>query len=138
MLFTMIDIDTFKKVEMRIGTILTAEKVEGADKLLRLTVDFGPALKPEEAPAATEEPAEVAETEAPEEEREVRQIISGIAEYVAPEALVGKQCPFVTNLEPRMIRGLESQGMIVAVHDDEGFSILEPTLSTMKPGTRLG
>jgi len=98
----MISIDEFKKVEITIGTILTAEKVPDADRLLRLTVDFG-----EEKP---------------------RQIISGIAEYFPdPAALVGRQSPFVTNLEPRTIRGLESQGMILAVGVPEGvFSLMHP------------
>ena len=69
----MATIDDFKAIEMKIGTILVAEYVEGADKLLRLEVDFG-----EEKP---------------------RQILSGIREYYQPEQLIGKRCPFVTNLE---------------------------------------
>lgn len=84
----MITIDDFQKVEITVGEVLTAEKVPDTDKLLRLVVDFG---------------------------QEKRQVISGIAEYFPdPGALVGKRCPFVTNLEPRVIRGLESQAMILA------------------------
>lgn len=85
-----INIDDFVKVEIRIGKILSAQKVEGADKLLKLEVDFG---EPD-LPAG-------------------RQVIAGIAQFYAPEALVGKECPFVYNLAPRTLRGLESQGMIL-------------------------
>ncbi len=108
----MIHIDDFKKVEIKIGEILTAEKVEGADKLIRFTVDFK-----EEAP---------------------RQILSGIAmHYADPSVLIGKKFPFVTNLEPRTIRGFESNGMIMAVSDVEGsFSLLEPT-SPVAAGSRI-
>ncbi len=108
----MINIDDFKKVEIKIGEILTAEKVEGADKLIRFTVDFK-----EEAP---------------------RQILSGIAiHFPDPQTLVGKKFPFVTNLEPRTIRGFESNGMIMAVSDTEGnFSLIEPT-SPIASGSRL-
>ena len=99
----MISIDDFKKLEIKIGEIKSAEKVADADKLLKLSVDMG-----EESP---------------------RQIISGIAVFFPdPSALVGKKCAFVANLEPRTIRGLESQGMILAVSGDSGdgfFSLLE-------------
>jgi len=109
----MITIDDFAKIEMRIGTIRAAERVLDTDKLLKLTVDFG--------------------------EEEPRQVISGIAEYFEePRTLVGISCPFVTNLEPRTIRGLESQAMIVAVHTNDGlFSILEPTEASVPPGAKL-
>ncbi|MFT5179706.1 MAG: methionyl-tRNA synthetase [Candidatus Paceibacteria bacterium] len=91
--------DDFKKVEIKIGEILEVEVVEDADKLLKLKVDFG--------------------------EENTRQILSGIREYFEdPQSLVGKKCPFVTNLEPRTIRGFESDGMIAAVSDDETFSLL--------------
>lgn len=87
-----ITIDEFKKAEIRIGEILSAEKVENADKLLKLSVRFGD---------------------------EVRQIVSGIAGYFPdPTSLVGIKCAFATNLEPRVIRGLESNGMILAASDD--------------------
>ena len=97
-----INYDDFKKIEIKIGKIISVEKVEGADKLVRLEVDLG-----EDTP---------------------RQIISGIAPYFEDiQVLAGKKCTFVTNLEPRTIFGLESDGMIFAVSDDDGnFSILEP------------
>ena len=109
----MISINDFAQVEMRLGTILEVERVPDTDKLLKLSVNFG--------------------------EASPRQVISGIAPYFEdPQVLVGKTCPFVTNLEPRIIRGLESQAMIVAVHTDDGaFSILEPTLADIPAGTKL-
>ncbi len=107
----MISIDQFKAVEAKIGTILSAEKVENADKLLRLSVDFG-------------------------EEGGPRQILSGIAQYYSPESLVGKQCPFITNLEPRTIRGLESHGMILAGGLEDGVVLLHPD-KTVPSGTGL-
>lgn len=97
----MITLDDFKKVEIRVGEVLSAEKIEGADKLLRLSVNFG---------------------------QETRQVVSGIAPYFPePAVLVGKRYPFVTNLEPRVIRGLESQAMILAVGGDGAtpFALLE-------------
>ncbi len=108
----MINIDDFKKIEIKIGEILTAEKVEGADKLIRFTIDFK-----EEVP---------------------RQILSGIALHIQdPETLVGKKLPFLVNLEPRTIRGFESNGMLMAVFDAEGnFSLLEPT-SKIATGSRI-
>jgi methionyl-tRNA synthetase len=91
----------FTKLDIRIGTIEAVEVVEGADKLLKLTVNLG-----EENP---------------------RQIISGIREFFPdPQFLVGKQCPFLANLEPRVIRGLESQGMILAGSNDGVFALLNP------------
>ena len=111
----MISIDDFKKLEIKIGLILSAEKVPDTDKLLRLTVDMG-----EEGP---------------------RQIVSGISAYFPdPERLVGKKCAFAANLEPRTIKGLESQGMILAVNGGEGdssfFSLLE-TSKDVFPGSSV-
>ena len=108
----MISIDDFKKLEIRVGKIISAEKVEDADKLLRLSVDFG-----EETP---------------------RQIISGISAYFPdPSHLVGKRCPFAVNLEPRIIRGLESNGMILAVGNTDGFFSLLEASSETPPGSTV-
>jgi len=97
----MISYEDFAKLEITIGAIRSVEVVEGADRLLKLEVDMG--------------------------EAEPRQIISGIREYFEdPQTLVGIQCPFLTNLEPRIIRGLESQGMILAASADGVFALLEP------------
>jgi methionyl-tRNA synthetase len=103
--------DDFAKVEISLGTILTVEVVPDADKLLRLEVDFA-----EETP---------------------RQILSGIREYFEdPQVLVGKQCPFITNLAPRTIRGLESNGMILAANTDQGFALFHPSIP-LAAGTKL-
>ena len=117
-----ISFDEFAKVEIRAGKILSAEKLENADKLLKLSVDFA-----EAAP---------------------RQIVSGIAmHFPDPSVLVGRTAMFVTNLEPRKIRGYESDGMLFAVSTEGilatetspaipgAFSLLEPG-SSIPPGTR--
>ncbi len=88
----MITIDDFKKVEIRAGKIISAEPVEGSEKLLKLLVDFN--------------------------EENKRQVLSGIAKYISPEELVGTTCTFVTNLEPREIIGLKSEAMIMALSGD--------------------
>ena len=107
-----ITFEDFKKMEIKIGEIISVEKIPDTDKLLKLMVDFK-----EEAP---------------------RQIVSGIALRVSdPATLIGRKFPFVTNLEPRMIKGFESNGMIMAIIDDEDrFSLLEPT-SEIKTGSRI-
>lgn len=126
----MISFEDFKKVEMTVGEILSAEKIPDTDKLLKLSVDFGPIPTPV---ALVSDPAlldvSVEMSEAKEEKREIRQIVSGISLYFPDcSVLVGKKCMFVTNLEPRMIRGFESNGMILAVSTEDGkFSLLEPS-----------
>lgn len=96
-----ISFEDFAKLEIRIGTILSVEVVEDADKLIKLSVDVG--------------------------EEEPRQIISGIRTYFEDiEVLVGKQCPFIVNLAPRTIRGFESNGMIMAASNGEIFALLNP------------
>lgn len=95
----MITFDDFAKLEIRVGKIISAEKVENADKLLRLEVDFGD---------------------------EKRQIVSGIAQFYSRQDLVGKQCPFIVNLEPRKFKGVESQGMLLAAIVDDTAVLLHP------------
>jgi methionyl-tRNA synthetase len=91
---------TFQQMDFRVADVLSAEKVEKADKLLRLKIRVG---------------------------AEERQLVAGIAKHYAPEALVGKQVVIVANLEPAKIRGLESQGMILAASTDDGaLSIITP------------
>lgn len=105
-----INIDEFSKIEVQVGTVRSAERVQDTEKLLRLTVDFA-------------------------EESGPRQIVSGIAKYVdEPESLVGRQLAFVTNLAPRTICGLESNGMLFAVGSDETFAFLTPDRA-VPPGT---
>jgi methionyl-tRNA synthetase len=82
-----ITIDDFTKVELKVGLVQSAERVEKADKLLKLLVDMGD---------------------------EVRQILSGIAQWYSPEEMVGRKVVVVTNLAPRKMRGIESNGMILA------------------------
>jgi len=98
----LINFDDFQKVEIKIGTILIAEKHPNADKLLRLEIDLG-----EENP---------------------RQIISGLAEYFTPESLIGQQVCVVVNLAPRKIRGLESCGMVLTAEKDNKLSLLTVTM----------
>jgi tRNA-binding EMAP/Myf-like protein len=119
----MINYEDFKKVEMKVGEIKEVEIIEGSDKLLKLKVDFG--LKQ----SSTEDcsPEHPLGQDVLGEERDIRQILSGIRKFFDDyNVLVGKKVPFVINLEPRKMMGLESQGMILAVNDDEGnFSLLE-------------
>lgn len=103
----MITIDDFKKLDLRIGKVVSAERVEGADKLLKLMIDLG-------ADPSTGSG------------RDTRQILAGIAEFYEPSELVGKEMPVVANLEPRMLRGYESQGMILAADLDGRPVILAP------------
>ncbi|MBP6868675.1 MAG: hypothetical protein KBC16_01030 [Candidatus Pacebacteria bacterium] len=106
----MIDIEDFAKVEVSIGTVVLAERVPETDKLLRLLIDVG--------------------------EEEPRQIVSGIAAYVEnPEQLVGKQLAFVTNLKPRRLKGLESNGMLFAVGEGDTFAFVTPD-RPVPPGTK--
>jgi len=88
-----ITFDDFSKMDIRIGTILSAERVPKADKLLKLLVDTG---------------------------IDQRTVVSGIAQHFEPEAIVGKQVSILVNLAPRMLRGIESQGMILMAEDTEG------------------
>ena len=105
-----ISIDDFKKVEIRVGEILSAEPVAGSDKLLRLKVNFG--LKPS-LESSADHPAGVLG------EEDTRQVVSGIAKFFPDiSVLVGKKCAFATNLQPRMLMGLESQAMLLATGGD--------------------
>jgi methionyl-tRNA synthetase len=106
-----IGIEDFLKVELRVGEVKVAEKVKGADKLLRLEVDIG---------------------------TEVRQIVAGIAKAYDPEKLVGRKVVIVANLAPRKLRGLESNGMIVAASlGDEGQPVLAGFLEDVPVGAKL-
>jgi methionyl-tRNA synthetase len=105
-----ISIDDFTKIELRVGQVKVAEKVQGADKLLRLEVDIG---------------------------TEVRQLVAGIAEAYAPETLIGRKVVIVANLAPRKLRGLESNGMIVAASLDGGKPVLAGFLEEVPIGARL-
>jgi methionyl-tRNA synthetase len=106
-----IGIEDFAKVEMRVGQIKTAERIVGADKLLKLTVDIG---------------------------SEIRQICAGIAQYYEPESLIGRKVAVVVNLAPRKLRGVESNGMIVAASvGPEGRPVLTGFHEEVEVGARL-
>jgi len=106
-----IGIEDFAKVEMRVGQVKTAERIVGADKLLKLTVDVG---------------------------SEVRQICAGIAQYYEPESLIGRKVVVVVNLAPRKLRGVESNGMIVAASvGPEGRPVLAGFAEEVEVGARL-
>ncbi|MGH9353301.1 MAG: methionine--tRNA ligase subunit beta, partial [Terriglobia bacterium] len=97
-----ITIDDFAKIDLRVGTVLSAESIPGATKLLKLQVDIG---------------------------TEVRQVCAGIAEYYKPEDIVGMKIVLVANLAPRKLRGVESNGMVVAASVGENG---KPVLATFK------
>ncbi|MEW6076229.1 MAG: methionine--tRNA ligase [Thermodesulfobacteriota bacterium] len=103
-----IDFDLFLKTDLRVGTVLTAEKIPKSKKLLRLTVDIG----------------------------ETRTIVAGIAERYAPEALVGKQVVIAANLKPVKLMGVESHGMVLAAVTDQQTSVVTVDRE-VAPGTRL-
>ena len=105
-----ITIDDFAKIDLRVGVIKVAERVPKADKLLRLEVDIG---------------------------TEVRQLVAGIAEAYAPETLIGRKVVIVANLAPRKLRGLESNGMIVAASPEGGKPVLAGFLEDVPIGARL-
>lgn len=94
-----VDIDYFSKVDLRVVNVLAAERVPKADRLLKLQVALGP---------------------------ERRTIVAGIAQHYEPEELVGKQVVIVANLKPAKIRGIESQGMVLAASDEKGLAVLTP------------
>ena len=137
--------EEFKKMDIRIGTIREIEAIEGTDKLLRCQVDFG--IKKSAPSAASEKDSVLTDEELAKlgnvddvaeasEERDIRQIISGIREYYPNyEELIGKQVLYIVNLEPRTIRGHQSNGMLMAVGDDKCVFLVpdEP----VEPGSKV-
>ena len=107
-----VNIDDFAKLDLRLGKIVEAEEVEGSDKLIKCLVDFG----------------ELGE----------RTIVSGIKAYRSPEDLIGNKYLYITNLKPRKIFGIESQGMLVATHDEsDNFAMLVPDVD-IEAGVKAG
>lgn len=103
--------DEFSKMDIRIGTVLEAEKVQGTDKLLKLKIDTG---------------------------IDVRTVVSGIALYYKPEEMVGKQVSILVNLAPRKIKGIESKGMILMAENSKGeLSLVSPTKSDTNNGSTV-
>jgi tRNA-binding protein len=108
---TIIQYDDFAKLDLRIGTVVTAEPHPNADKLIVLQVDLG---------------------------AEKRQIIAGLKGYYEPAALVGKQIVIVANLAPRMMRGLESQGMLLAASSADRSQVINLTVERpIAPGAKV-
>jgi len=105
----MVSFEEFKKLDLRIRKIMEVEKVEGAEKLLKLKVDLG---------------------------NEFRQIVAGIAQFYKAEDLVGKEIVVVVNLEPRVLFGLESQGMLLAA-DMEGRAVILKPDEQVPTGTKV-
>ncbi len=106
----MLTIDEFGKVELRVATVIAAEIHPKADRLLVLRVDLG---------------------------TEQRQIVAGIRAHYAPEDLIGKQIVVVANLQPAVLRGIESQGMLLAASDDEGRLALVTPERPVASGARV-
>lgn len=106
-----ISYEDFAKLDIRIGKVVAAEAVPDTDKLIKCTIDFG-------------------------EEMGQRTIVSGIAQWKSPEELVGKQLPYIVNLAPRVLRGVESQGMLLAASDESGVALIAPERAVL-PGTKL-
>lgn len=105
-----IQYDDFAKLDVRVGTVIAAEQVPDTDKLIKCTIDFG--------------------------ELGMRTIVSGILQWKKPEDIVGKQLPYIVNLAPRMLRGVESQGMLLAASDEKGVALLLPEREVPR-GTKL-
>jgi len=104
-----INFEEFEKVDLRAGKVIEVERVEGSDKLLKLQIDLG---------------------------EEKRQILAGIGKAYTPEDLINKVLIVIINLEPRMLMGLESQGMVLAVKDINNLSILVPDKEII-PGSKI-
>lgn len=107
----MVSFEDWKKVELKVAGVLAAERVEGSEKLLKLSVSLGD---------------------------EKRQIIAGIGKAYDPESLIGRKIIVVANLEPKTLMGLESQGMLVAATDEEGNPALIVPDREVVPGSALG
>lgn len=106
----MISYDDFMKVDLRVAEVLDADPVEDTDKLLKLVVDAG--------------------------ENEPRQVVAGLAEEFSPRELIGRTVVLVANLEPATIRGVESQGMILAAGGEKPLALIVPDRD-VKPGERV-
>ena len=102
------DLEQFQKMDLRIGKIVRAEKITGSRKLLKLIVDIG---------------------------EEERQIVAGLSEFYQPEEIINREVVVITNLEPRVILGIESQGMILAANS-QGPVLLKPD-EEVPPGTKI-
>lgn len=107
----MLSFDEFQNVDMRVGLVESAEPVEGSEKLMRLIVDLG-------------------------DELGERQIVAGIAKTHSPEDIEGRQVVVLTNLEPKKLMGVESQGMVLAASPESGPVLIMPE-NEVAPGTKI-
>ena len=114
-------IDEFKKCDLRVGKVLAAERVEGSEKLLKLQIDLGEIHIGEPNDGAV----------AP------RQILSGIGKAYIPEDLIGKSVVIIANLDPRMMMGFESQGMLLAASGSDGKPVILAPTGEVAPGTQI-
>lgn len=118
----MITFEDFKKVELKVAKILSAERVEGSDKLIKLFLDLGSS-----SPHSTDECGD-----------KQRQIVAGIGKAYEPEGLVGLEIAVVTNLEPRTLMGIESNGMLLAASaGDDGEPVLIIPQKEIPPGAEI-
>ena len=106
----MISFDEFKKVEIKIGEIKSAERIPGSDKLLKMKIDLGGAQKT---------------------------CVAGIAQHYKPEELVGKEIALVVNMEPRSLRGVTSEVMLLAAVEKEGKVVILTPEKRVKPGSEV-
>jgi len=106
----MITYEDFKKVELKVAKIISAERVEGSDKLIKLALDLG---------------------------SEKRQIVAGIGRAYKPEDLIGLEIAVVANLEPKTLMGIESNGMLLAASADDGEPVLLIPQKEVPPGTEI-
>lgn len=128
-----ISYEDFAKLDIRIGTVVAAELIPDTNKLLKCTIDFG--LKP--SALSVDGSADHSPQANGLGERDMRTIVSGIAQFRTPEEIVGKQLPYVVNLAPRVLRGVESQGMLLAAAPGgEGLALLIPDVQVPN-GTKL-
>jgi methionine--tRNA ligase beta chain len=111
----MVNFEQFKELELKIGKILEAERVEGSEKLLKLKVDLGSSAGSGQA--------------------DVRQILAGVGKNYSPEEMLGREIVVVANLEPRMLMGMESRGMLLAASDG-GPVLLKPD-KEVAPGSPI-
>ena len=105
-----VSFDKFKELDLRVAKILEASRVEGSEKLLKLLIDIG---------------------------NERRQLIAGIGKVYEPESLLGREIVVVANLDPRIIMGFESQGMLLAAHGAEGEPVLLLPEKEVPPGSKI-
>jgi len=106
---SIVNFEEFEKIDLRVGKVIEAERVEGSDKLLKLQIDLG---------------------------EEKRQILAGIGKAYSPEEMKGKSVVVIVNLEPREMMGLMSQGMVLAVKDNNNLSVLLPEKEII-PGSKI-